>query len=257
MARTRNENDWGEAVGGDRGLREGRRGGCVSAMAEAPELATQRKIPARWRWGWVLGAVAVAGIVAWLGRDWPVRAGVEAGLAAVRAAGPGWYFAAMAVVPLPLAWFTVPAGEAFAAQLTLGGVIAAALGAVAVQLALSYAVARYALRPAIERLVRRRGLAVPRVTAANALSVALLVRLTPGPPMVLGSCVLAVAEMPFGRYLLVSWLVALPWVLGGVVLGRGALAGDFKLLVAGAGVLVAAAVAVRWARKKWAARGAV
>jgi uncharacterized membrane protein YdjX (TVP38/TMEM64 family) len=75
--------------------------------------------------------------------------------------------------------------------------------------------------------------------------------------MVLGSCVLAVAEMPFGRYLLVSWLVALPWVLGGVVLGRGALAGDFKLLVAGAGVLVAAAVAVRWAREKWAARGAL
>jgi uncharacterized membrane protein YdjX (TVP38/TMEM64 family) len=68
--------------------------------------------------------------------------------------------------------------------------------------------------------------------------------------MFLGSCVLAVAEMPFGQYLIVSWLVALPWVIGGVVLGRGALAGDFRLLVAGAGLLVAAAVAVRWARRQ-------
>ncbi len=156
----------------------------------------------------------------------------------------------MAVLPLPLAWFTVPAGEAFAAQLTLGGVIAAALAAVAVQLSLSYALARFALRTVIEILIRRRGLGVPRVTPANALSVALLVRLTPGPPMFLGSCVLAVAEMPFGQYLIVSWLVALPWVIGGVVLGRGALAGDFRLLVAGAGLLVAAAVAVRWARRQ-------
>lgn len=235
-------------------LAGGAGGWLCGAMAVTPAQATQRKTPTGWRW--VVGAVAVAGIVAWLGRDWPVRAGIDAGLAAVRAAGPGWYFAAMAVVPLPLAWFTVPAGEAFAAQLTLSGVIAAALAAVAVQLALSYAVARYALRPAIERLVRRRGMAVPRVTPANALSVALLVRLTPGPPMVLGSCVLAVAEMPFGRYLLVSWLVALPWVMGGVVLGRGAFAGDFKLVVMGAGVLVAAAVAVRLLRKKWAARAA-
>ncbi len=217
-------------------------------MAVAPKLATQRNNSAGWRW--VLGAVAAAGIVAWVGRDWPVRAGIEAGLAAVRAAGPGWYFAAMAVVPLPLAWFTVPAGEAFAAQLTLGGVIAAALAAVGVQLALSYAVARYALRPAIERLVRRRGFAVPRVTTENAGSVALLVRLTPGPPMILGSCVLAVAEVPFLLYLVVSWLVTVPWVVGGVVLGRGILSGNVQAVAVGIGVLVAAVFATRWLRRR-------
>ncbi len=203
--------------------------------------------------GAALAALAVTLALAGAG---PVRAAVEDGLALIRAAGPGWYFLAMALVPLPLAWFTVPAGEAFAAQLSLGGVIAASLTAVAVQLSVSYVAARYVLRPAIERLVRRRGIAVPRVRRDNAVSVALLVRLTPGPPMILGTCVLAVAEMPFGRYLLVSWSVALPWVLGGVVLGRGALAGDFKLLLAGAGLVVAAAVGVRWARRRLAARAA-
>ena len=196
------------------------------------------------------GVVVAGAMVAWAGRDLPMQAGIEAALGAIRAAGPGWYFSAMAVLPLPLAWFTVPAGGAFAAQLTLGGVVAAALAAVAVQLSLSYALARFGLRPVIERLLRLRGLGVPRVTPANALNVALLVRLTPGPPMFLGSCVLAVAEMSFGRYLVVSWLVALPWVIGGVVLGRGILSGNVKLAAAGLGLLAVAIVVVRWWRRR-------
>jgi uncharacterized membrane protein YdjX (TVP38/TMEM64 family) len=168
----------------------------------------------------------------------------------IRAAGPAAYFSAMAVLPLPLTWFTVPAGGLFAAQLTLAGVVAVALIAVAIQLALSYGIARYGLRPVVERLIRRRGYAVPRVTADNALSVALLVRLMPGPPMFLGSCILAVAETPFRLYMVVSWLVAVPWVIGGVVLGRGVLSGDVKLVAVGVGVLGVVAVGVRWWRRR-------
>ncbi len=198
---------------------------------------------------WLAGVVVVAGAIFWA-RELPWRDGVEAVLTALRAGGPGIYFLAMAVVPLPLAWFTVPAGEAFAEQLSLGGVIAAALVAVAIQLALSYAVARYALRPWIERWMRRRGHVVPQVTTENALSIVLLVRLTPGPPMILGSCLLAIAGVPFRLYWLLSWLVAFPWVVGGVVLGRGVLAGNVKLAAAGFGLLVAAMVVTRWWRRR-------
>jgi uncharacterized membrane protein YdjX (TVP38/TMEM64 family) len=199
-----------------------------------------------------VAAVLLAGALFLLARTSP-REAVEPVIAAVRAAGPGWYFLAMAVLPLPLAWFTVPSGEAFAAQLTLGGVILAGAAAVAVQLTLSYWLARYALRPLAGRLVRRRGLEVPRVTPANALSIALLVRLTPGPPMFLGSCVLAMAEMRFGLYLIVSWLVALPWVCAGVILGRGLLQGNFTLAATGVGVLLAAGIATRLIRRRWSA----
>jgi uncharacterized membrane protein YdjX (TVP38/TMEM64 family) len=194
----------------------------------------------------VLGVIGIALLL--VGGN--LRGGVEVGLAWVRAAGPGWYFLAMAVVPLPLAWFTVPAGEAFAAQLTLGGVIAAGAAAVAVQLALSYWLARYALRPWVERVVRRRGYAVPVVTPENALSVALLVRLTPGPPMILGSCVLALAQTPFRLYLAVSWLVALPWVGAGVILGRGLLGGNFALAATGVGLVLAAGIAMHLLRRR-------
>jgi uncharacterized membrane protein YdjX (TVP38/TMEM64 family) len=201
---------------------------------------------------WWLGLmmVVVAVVVVLLLRDTAPREALDRLLTGVRAAGPAAYFTAMALLPAPLTWFTVPAGELFAAQLTLPGVVVAALVAVAVQLTLSYAVARYGLRPLVARLIRRRGYTVPRVTPGNALSVALLVRLTPGPPMILGSCILAVAEMPFRLYLLVSWLVALPWVIGGVVLGRGILAGDVKLIALGAGVIGAVVVAVHLWRKK-------
>ena len=116
---------------------------------------------------------------------------------------------------------------------------------VAVQQSFSYWIARYGLRPVVERYIRRHGRTVPRVTPENALSIALLVRLTPGPPMIVGSCVLALAEMPFGLYLAVSWLVALPWVSAGVILGRGLLNGNFTLVASGAGLLAAAVLSAR------------
>lgn len=204
-----------------------------------------------------LGLLALT-VVAWLlWRDAAPAALLKDVLATIRATGPWAFFAAMALVPLPLIWFTVPAGEAFAPQLTLPGVIAAASIAVAVQQALSYAIARYALRPVVERLIQRRGWKVPRVTAANALGVALLVRLTPGPPMILGSCLLALAEAPFRLYLVVSWLVALPWVCAGVILGHGILQGRLAPALTGFSVLVAAVIAARLLRRsRWLARSA-
>ena len=202
------------------------------------------------RAGWWTAGIAVAVAVIFLGQDLPLKSGLEAVIGWLQTLGPWAFFGAMAVLPLPLAWFTVPAGEAFAAQMSLGGVMAAALAAVGVQLVLSYTLARYALRPVIERLVGRRGIEVPRVTAENAVSVALLVRLTPGPPMILGSCVLAVAGVPFRLYLAVSWLVTVPWVVGGVVLGKGILSGNVKVAAAGICLFVAAFVAARWLRRR-------
>jgi hypothetical protein len=70
------------------------------------------------------------------------RGAIAQAIAYLRAAGPEAFFFAMAVMPLPLAWFTIPAGEAYAAELTLSGVIGAA--AIAAYLARR----RWASRPA-------------------------------------------------------------------------------------------------------------
>ncbi len=223
----------------------------MSAPVTAPRVS---RLP----WGWLgLGLLALTGGAWLLWRDAAPAVVLKDVLATIRATGPWAYFTAMALVPLPLIWFTVPAGEAFAPQLTLPGVIAAASIAVAVQQALSYAIARYVLRPVVERLIRRRGWNVPRVTPKNALGIALVVRLTPGPPMILGSCLLALAEVPFRLYLVVSWLVALPWICAGVILGHGILEGRLAPALTGFSVLIAAAVAARLLRRsRWLARSA-
>ena len=156
----------------------------------------------------------------------------------------------MAVLPIPLSWFTIPAGGAFAEQLSLPGVIAAALAAVAVQITLCYWAARKFLRPWAEAWLKRTGWAIPRVARDDALSVILLVRLTPGPPLSVGCFLLGLAEVPFGIYLVASWLLTVPWVVGGVVFGRGVLNANLQLIAVGVAVLLAAVFVVRVLRRR-------
>ena len=95
---------------------------------------------------------------------------------------------------------------------------------------------------------------MPRVTKENALTVTLVVRLTPGPPYAIQGYLLGLAEVPFGLYMLVSWPVQAAWGVGAIVLGQGILNGNFKLAAAGLAVLVAVVAAVQWLRKKLAKR---
>ena len=224
----------------------------VAAMQEV-DPAAKRKLLIR---AGALGLVVlVAGVLVLRGIE--VRPLIDQGMAMIRSAGPWVFFGAMAVLPVigaPLMAFTIPAGEAFAAQMTLGGVLAATLAAIAVNIALTYWMARQAVRPLLERLLRRFGYAVPRATAGNALSIALLVRLTPGPPFFLQSYLLGLADVPFRLYMIVSWLCVLPWAVGAVVLGRGLFDGNFKVAAMGLGVIVAAVAAVHLIRRKLAKR---
>jgi uncharacterized membrane protein YdjX (TVP38/TMEM64 family) len=219
--------------------------------SEAPAV---KKLP------WVKLAVAgvvlaVAAVLVIRGVDLPAL--INRGMDLIRRVGPVAFFLAMAVLPtaaVPFSLFTIPAGEAFAPQLGLGTVIAIALVVLAVNLALSYWVARYALRPVLTRLLQRYGYAVPRVTPDNALAVTLVMRLTPGPPYVVQCYVLGIAEVPFGLYMIASWLCQAPWVVGFIVLGQGLLNGNFIVAAKGLGVLVVLVVAVQWLRKKYAKR---
>lgn len=205
---------------------------------------------------WAKLGVAAAGLLVLivLGlRGLDVRALVNQGMNLVREAGPWVFFGAMAILPavgFPMSLFTIPAGEAFRDRMGLGGVIAVALAVAAINLALGYWVARYAFRPLLTRVLARYGYSVPRVTAANALQVALLVRLTPGPPYALQTAILGVAEVPFRLYMIVSWLALLPWAVGAIILGQGLFAGNVAALFAGLGVIVVAVIAVQMVRRK-------
>jgi uncharacterized membrane protein YdjX (TVP38/TMEM64 family) len=173
----------------------------------------------------------------------------------IRDMGPWVFFAAMTVLPAmgaPLMAFNLVAGEAFAPQMTMPGVIVTVALAIAANLALTYWMARYALRPMLTRVVARYGYSVPRVTKDNALTVTLLVRLTPGPPFFLQGYLLGLAEVPLRLFMIVSWLAVLPIALSAVVLGKAAREGNIGKIVVVLGVMVVAVVAVQLVRRKFA-----
>jgi uncharacterized membrane protein YdjX (TVP38/TMEM64 family) len=201
-----------------------------------------------------VGFVILAAVAVLLLRGADFRAWINATMDFIRACGPLAFFTAMAVLPvigMPMSFFTFPAGEAFAAQMTMPGVIAAAFAALAVGLVLGYWLARYALRPVLVRLLKRFGYEVPRVDQANALSMILVLRLTPGAPYCVQNFILGVAEVPFGLYLWVSWVCAIPYFTAGIILGKGMLQGNFKMVGLAIGVIVVAVVGIKWLRQRY------
>ena len=220
-----------------------------------PEVPrARRKLPLV-KLGIAAAAALVAAILVLRGLDY--RALEERGLGIVRGTGPWAFFAGTAVLPAvgaPLSVFTLTAGELFAPLMTMGGVIAATLLEIGVNLALTYWLARYALRPVLSRVLEHYGYRVPRVTATNALSVALTLRLTPGPPFCVQSYILGLAEVPFRLYMIVSWICILPWAVGAIVLGKGIFNGNFKLVLYGIGLIVVAVVVVKAIRKRYVPR---
>ena len=94
-----------------------------------------------------------------------IRALVVQVMAMIGAAGPWVFFGAMTVLPafgFPLLGFAIPAGPAFGGQLGAGGVLAAYGAALAINLTLTYWMARYQVRPLAERLLVRAGYKIPQ-----------------------------------------------------------------------------------------------
>lgn len=228
----------------------------------SPEVPTpKRKLPIAKLAiaGVVLLAIAVLLLRGTSGREL-INQGIalfDQAVAMIRAMGMGAFFLAMAVLPAfgaPLSIFSITAGEAFAPQLTMPGVVAVAMVAIAVNQALTYWLARYALRPLLSKLVARYGYQVPRLTKDNAFTVTLIVRNTPGPPYFMQGYLLGLAEVPFRMYMLISWISVLPWTIAFVVLGKAAREGHFGKLVGGIVVLVLAIAVVQFMRRKLAKR---
>ena len=204
----------------------------------------------------ILAAVAiVVAILVLKGRDYRVI--VHRGLEVIRSTGPVTFLVATAFLPAfgaPLSVFTLTAGELFAPAMTMPGVIVAMMVAIAANLAFTYYLARYALRPVLSKVIRRYGYSIPSVTRENALSIALTIRLTPGPPFAVQSYMLGLAEVPFRLYMIVSWLCILPWAVGAIVVGKGVFNGNFMLVSYGIGVIAVATFVVNILRKKYVKR---
>ncbi len=206
-----------------------------------------------------LAAVAVGalGVLALRGVD--LRALLNQGFDLIRDAGPWAFFGAMAVLPafgFPITLFYLAAGPAFGTQMTMPGVVAAALAALTVNFALTYWLAHRALRPAAEWLLAHTRFRVPQVTAENELTVAVLMRVMPGPPLFLQGYILGLSGVRFRTYMLVSLAVQGALGAGVIVFGKALVEGKGGMALMGALLLVAAGVMLQILRKRFAKRDA-
>jgi uncharacterized membrane protein YdjX (TVP38/TMEM64 family) len=199
---------------------------------------------------------AIAGLV-WLTRQTDVADGVRHGVAFFRQAGPLPFFAAMALLPavgFPLAPFVVAAGPVFGPTIGIGPVILGTVGAVMVNVALSYWISGRLLRPWIRRIVAWLGYRLPEIRGKSAWNATLVVRIVPGPPFFLQSYLLGLARIPFGVYMCVSTLVPSAYVVGVILFGDALARGDRSAMLGGGGVMIVVGAAIHQLRRRLGAK---
>lgn len=200
-----------------------------------------------------IAALVLLGVALWLWRGAELRAGVEAMMAILREAGPVAFFLAMAFLPMfgfPMAPFILSAGAVFGPELGAGWVITWAIGAVAVNVGLSYWLAARGLRPVVAWGLARIGRSLPQEPVRSALELTLALRVVPGTPFFLQSYLLGLARVPFGMYLAISTAVPAAYIVGTVLAGDALERGDRSMLLAGGVACAVVGAALHLLRKK-------
>ncbi len=192
-----------------------------------------------------------AGLVA---RGLDLKALLAQGLEMIRSAGAPVFFTAMALLPslgAPQMAFSLTAGPVFGPQLGIGLVVALALLALTVNMALSYFLARRALRPLLVKLFTKLGYALPRAAPGDEFDLLILLRVTPGVPFPVQNYLLGLAEVPFGQYMLVSCLVQWPMNAAFILFGDAMLQGRGRMALLVLGVILALMAATQLVRKHY------
>lgn len=183
----------------------------------------------------------------------------QRGMVAIRDAGPGVYFVAMALLPavgVPMLTFTLTAGPMFGERLGIGTVVVLSLAAITVNFILTYFLARHAMRPVLEKLMTRFGYELPKIEEGDVTDVTIIVRVTPGIPFFAQNYLLGLASVPFGKYLMLTciftWGLSAAFVLFGDALMRG----EGKMTLITTSLLIAATAATHLTRRHYSKKDA-
>ena len=202
----------------------------------------------------IAGLVVVLVVAVLAARGLDLKALLAQSLELIRGAGPVAFFTAMAVLPAlgaPQMAFALTAGPVFGPTLGLGPVIGLALFALTVNMALSYFLARRALRPLLEALFKRLGYPLPRAAPGDEFDLIVLLRVTPGVPFPVQNYLLGLAEVPFGQYLLVSFLIQGPLNAAFILFGDALLHGKGKVALIALSLILALMAATQLVRKHY------
>jgi uncharacterized membrane protein YdjX (TVP38/TMEM64 family) len=207
-----------------------------------------------------MGAVMLCGLIfcsvlGWWLRDqgYTVRESIDWVLALVRGLGPVAFFTLMTLLPgvgVPVSVFTLTAGPVFAPVMGLPLVVVVSLLCLGVNLALTYGLARWVLRPWVEWLCAWLGFKIPQVAPEDQRSLTVLVRVTPGPPYVLQNYLLGVARVSFPTYFTISWAIVSLYSTAVIIFGDALVNEKGKGALIAVSLLVTFIVGVRFARKR-------
>ena len=232
-----------------------RGGGQADAMSTDVPVE-KRKLPlARLAIAGAVACVALAVLVKLVGWQTVVQEGRRMwGMVfdALAGAGPGAFFVAMAVLPVagvPMSPFALSAGPLFGAKLGTPLIIGFGLAAITFNLTVTYWLARRWLRPLLARLVTRLGYKLPVVERGDATDLIVLLRVTPGPPFFVQNYLLGLAEVPFGRYLVISCAVQWSFNVAFMLFGDALSQGHGKRAMVAIGLLIALVVGTHLVRK--------
>lgn len=159
------------------------------------------------------------------------------------------FFGGLAVMPLfgiPVTPLLVLAGATFDLWPALAG-CALAFG---VNLSLSHLLARRYLRNWLVRMANRWRFETPSAGSRSKLTVLLLVRITPGPPMAFKNYAGALIEAPFAAYLAIYWTATMLYAFGLLALGDSLSSASMPEGVAAVALLGALLMAVPWILKR-------
>ena len=198
----------------------------------------------------VVAAVLLVG-AALVARGIDLKGLLGQGLALIRDAGPVAFFGAMALLPVPMSPFSLTAGSVFAPTFGMPLVIVFALVAVTTNILFSYFLARWALRPQLEKLVVRLGYKLPEVAAGDATDFIVLLRVTPGVPFPVQNYLLGLARVPVVKYAVISCAIQWSFNAAFILFGDALLHGKGKLALLGLSGLVALTVGTQLLRKHY------
>ena len=171
----------------------------------------------------------------------------------IRDHGPVPFFTGLALLPafgLPVTAFYLAAGAVFPLWISLVGTAAG----LAVNIAISYWMARKWFRNLIERLLTKTRYSIPAVAATDHVRLTLFLRLMPGPPFFLQSYILGMVEEPFLTYYFISWGTQVLIDSGFIILGSAFYSSDFGRVLIGIVLVVLLTIIVQWVRRRLAKR---
>lgn len=201
--------------------------------------------------GMALGLAVLAGI--------DVRGLINHGLDYIKQAGPVVFFSAMAICPgfgVPALTFDLTVGSAFSPSLGMPWVVALSLLALSVNFILTYCLARWILRPILQRLIDMLGYRLPAAEGSDATDLLVILRLMPGVPYMVQNYMAGLASMPFPRYILISVLLVWPIHCAFIIFGDALVNGKGKVIIVAIGLLAALAAGSHLLRKHYAAKKA-